>query len=252
MKRLILSGSSRCGTTITCDYLIKHPDVYLTNELRIYYNGLIKDNPVDYYNIILSKYNKPGYHRIPDIEAKSRLIECIANANEEGIYQRIINVENAVFNGFNGYIGDKGVSFRAINAMDENDVDYKLIYIYRDGRDVAYSGYLKSSQGAKPPWSQNMAENAEHWAMRFKTFLDLAEGRNWLGIRFEDFINKPGKNSKKISEYLGIDQGKLITAEKSTINKKRAHLGHHKNNWPNWKNDSSELFLSVLDRLNYI
>jgi len=52
MQRLILTGPSICGITITSSVLTTHADICVTNELRTYMHAPNNDHAISIYNNI--------------------------------------------------------------------------------------------------------------------------------------------------------------------------------------------------------
>jgi hypothetical protein len=189
MKKLILQGSSRCGTTITRDILSAHPKIWLTNELRVFcdYNPsklvtspcLYADTAEQYFTALQNKVIKGEgveYHKFPPGFDFNRMVElCKAHLKEDTLEGRLDAVYSALAGNNNlEWFGDKQARLNVLLKMYELGIDYKLIVIYRDGRDVAASG-ARHKRGLMPPWSNDPVENADHWAEIFEKLLSVLE-----------------------------------------------------------------------------
>src|SRR5688572_15753396 len=99
MQRLILTGSSRCGTTITRHILSSHPAIWLTNELRIFHgathlgNCLHSATAAEYFAMLRRKVVEcegVDYHRFPPGFDFERLVEsCLERLEEDSLRGRI-------------------------------------------------------------------------------------------------------------------------------------------------------------------
>lgn len=253
MGRLILTGSSRCGTTITRHILSEHPDIYLTNELRLYWRTLLNKDPNIYFNYIKKMMVKGNnYSKLPKNFSKKLFNEICSSFKDDTILNRILSAEKGIFMNPPRYFGDKGVNLSVLDRFFEINLDFKLIFIYRDGRDVAYSGFRQLKDRTEPPWSNDMPKNALHWAKKINGLLKRQEKNNWLAIKFEDYIENPDKNINKVADYLEIDSAPLFMARDRFINNKTSHIGYYKKGWPNWQTECPQQAINVLKKLGYL
>jgi hypothetical protein len=262
MKKLILTGSSRCGTTITRDILSAHPKIWLTNELRIFFDSLAlgpclyADTAEEYFTALKNKVIKGEgieYHKFPPGFDFNRMVElCKAHLKEDTLEGRLEAVFAAlVGNNDFEWFGDKQVRPKVLLKMYESGIAYKLIVIYRDGRDVAASGARKK-RGLPPPWSNNPVENADSWALVFENFFAILEKLDpsiYVTIRFEDYILEPDKNFELIGELLGIDPNEF---DKTMFNKEEAHMGYYTQWCPDWEQTFTDRSKAMLKKLGYI
>lgn len=252
--RLILKGSSRCGTTITRDILSAHPEVFLTNELRLYYKStrthagslslLLDGTPEEYFNNLLKNINNSNVGKLSSLNKNTFVSDCLQTLTEDTMLGKIEAAESVLFSNNYKYYGDKGAPVSIMKKLPKT----KVIFIYRDGRDVASSG-ARFKRGLKAPWANDPKVNAEHWAGNMQTnFNSLEEFNDCLVIKFEDYIDYPDKNFKLISEFLGLD----YKPYKSMINFEKMHKGYYTKHWPNWKKEASVSVIKMLERLKYI
>jgi hypothetical protein len=262
MKKLILTGSSRCGTTITRDMLSEHPKIWLTNELRVFFNRialgpcLYADTAEEYFIALKTKVIEGEgveYHKFPPGFDFNMMVElCKAHLKKDTLEGRLEAVITALA-GSNDFewFGDKQARPKVLLKMYELGIAYKLIVIYRDGRDVAASG-ARMKRGLTPPWSNNPVENADSWALIFENLFAILEKLDpsiYVTIKFEDYILEPDKNFELMGELLGINPNEF---NKKIINKKKAHIGYYRKWCPDWEQTFTDRSKAMLNRLGYV
>lgn len=111
-------GAPKCGTTTVCNYMEKHPDVYVpaTKELNYYaYDGLKKDGMYAYY-------------RAREISTKAGYLNEYANARDEKV------------------VCDFSVSYmlysEAARRIFMDNSESRLLMIVREPVDRAFSHYM--------------------------------------------------------------------------------------------------------------
>jgi hypothetical protein len=262
LKKLILTGSSRCGTTITRNLLSSHPAVWLTNELRVFHGTthlgdcLHSARAEDYFRMLQRKVVEcegVDYHRFPAGYDFENLVEdCLRNLREDSLRGRIDAVLAALYGPSpRQYVGDKGASHDVLLRMREEGIDYKLIVIHRDGRDAAASG-ARRKWGREPPWSDDAAENAESWAENFEALfevMDRLDPRDCLLLRFEDYVEHPDRNFRRMADFLGVDPAGF---KRGRFNPDAAHIGCHVDWCPDWRSTFSPKAVAMLARLGYV
>lgn len=253
---LIVFGSSRSGTTITMKILNEHSDIHLLNESRIFYNDFININPAEaYINKICNRIaGKRDYHRVPKgYKINSLKNKFLNTLKEDSIVNRAKALHKVMVPEFkHKIVGNKGGDPETIHKLMNSDFDLKVVYIHRDGRDVASSG-VRYKKGLGAPWSNNSIENVEFWADRVNRFLTLKNDlpkEKFTIIKFEDYIDSPGKNMKKVEKLLGING--LVGLEKQKIDTKQAHYGYYTKWIPNWNTIFSDEVKNTLKSLGYI
>jgi len=261
--RLILCGSSRSGTTITMKMLNSHPEIHITNEGRAFWRSCVdKPNAKEYFEAIQRRWNRRdhAYRRPPKGFDSSKIVEIgMKNLKSDDLdgrtqaYCDAINIENWK------YTGDKGADPEVLIRMCEEGLDFHLIWIHRDGRDVAHSGFRRGvralRRGVKrpPPWSDKYSENANLWSGRVLRFLDNIEKFrhcNYTIIRLEDYVDHPGKIGKEIDRFLGIKE--METIEKAMIDPRRINKGYGTRAHPDWRNHFTKEGKRALAMLGYI
>lgn len=160
--------------------------------------------------------------------------------------------------------GFTGGNKKSTPNLDEfeflNARGFKFIHIYRDGRDSVSSGMRvwkeKVFKGGYRPWKDlNPKINSKDWAdainiwEKAKSFIDVSR---YIDIKFEDYFDFPGRNSKKIANLLEIGSDKLINIERKLINIDEAHRGYYTEWVPDWKKTFHPDAIEALKFLGYI
>ena len=134
---LIPFGSSRSGTTITMDILSAHKNIHVTNEVRVFLKNFVLDNNAnDYFRALANKVGKDlNYHRIPNkYDFKTRFPGAAAKYLKEDTLKGRLNAFCSVINEITSkdliYVGDKGAHVEVILKMEEEGIDYRVVYIY--------------------------------------------------------------------------------------------------------------------------
>jgi len=174
---------------------------------------------------------------------------CTNDLKKDTLKNRIRAVESNIFKGTK-FFGDKGASIDVLLDMLNVGMVFKFIMIYRDGRDVAVSG-VRHNRNLKPPWSNSHVENIAAWQERIDGWLKVLNDNTISDhciLRFEDYIDNPGKNEEKVARLLGV---KNIDLE-SGFSSKKSHSGYYKHMWKNWRKEIPKESLELLEKLNYL
>jgi hypothetical protein len=161
-------------------------------------------------------------------------------------------MEQVLFRGVKVF-GDKTGVFGFKNTIAKLKMPYKLLYIYRDGRDVVASAvrhYLM--QGKESGWVTNdIAKSSQLWADAHKEFESFRDEREWAAIRFEDYMESPYKICRTIADLTGIDLDIVMNRRNQVFNDKVSHIGYHKQIIPSWEEHFTEDAKALLKRLGY-
>lgn len=163
-----------------------------------------------------------------------------------------------------------GKLFGNHHFADKNNNTKPKLYIYRDGRAVAYSVWKtnnfihKDLEGisfseflkTKIDWHGTPAVKTqpkytiiEHWQLHVHSWLDLAKtDENLLILKYEDLIDDPYKQYEKIHSKFFRRKRKL-TKEKIDIIKKPLGLLPNKGTKDAWENIFTEKDLNLYDSL---
>ena len=237
--------------------LNKHQDIHITNEARAFFRDTIdREGAEKYFNRIQHYVNRRdhAYRRFPEgfdsHNIKELCMKKLKSDDLDGKTQAFcdaINVNNWKFT------GDKGADPSVLVEMAEQGLEFKLIWIHRDGRDAAHSGVINGKPGAGPPWSSDYRVNAKGWTGRVLGFLDNIDkfsNVDYTILRFEDYADEPGLNGKKINHFLGVTNMEYI--EKSMIDPDRIKQGYGIKAHPDWRQHFSENGKRALKMLGYI
>ena len=149
--RVLVVGRSRSGTTILRDILSSHKDVWITNELRTYnivedkkdtpYHCVsVKDSAEEYFRFVGNKIQN-NYHKLyKKFDKNIFQQECMKNLKGNTLINKLEALETVLFENRFKIFGDKtGIAYDIFETLIKNNINFKVIHIYRDGRDVAFS-----------------------------------------------------------------------------------------------------------------
>ena len=245
MGRLIYSGPSRSGTTVGATFLNMHPDVCMTNEVGIYRLAKYSDYLTRLYNKIVNNpnfgFNLPDYFDVSNIKA----------LNSDSIKQAILDVEKLIFDDNYKFFGDKGIFSDEADVLRDNGLSFDLIVIYRDPRDVVSSVIRHKGSNYGYDSGDNPAIILANWKDHLTDMLltsRIVADRS-LVIKFEDFIENPGKNSEKIEDFLGLTG--FADLERQAFSKEASNVSYYTKFFPNWKDYFNEELSEFTDVLGY-
>lgn len=187
---IIVYGPPRSGTTYLVHILNQHPEVFISNEYRIF------------------SWLHSATHKLTKND------QMVANGKQE--FQQFIDEKlPAIVKDFYAqkhpkayYWGDKnpfyGNDVERLRTIKEYWPDAKFINIVRDGRDVVTSLMNKRWPDGRPWADFNHAH--EVWNSNIEGGLKFAQesGNNHYFVRYEDLIKNDLTEAKKIFEFLDI------------------------------------------------
>lgn len=267
MERLLIHGVGRSGTTVTQRIVNSCPNVWVTNEFILYdlafgYNlnpGTADaeykrniDTPIDYF-ISLTKQNswtksKEHYWDVPTNFDSNLFIEkCKLDMKKDTIRNRIIAAEKALFGELDlNFFGDKVLNINVLFKLLNINLKYKIIYVYKDGRDNIASRTNREAWDNRPSvWSNNI--------FKWQKLKKQINPNDYIEIRFEDFLYDPDVNAYKIKKLLKLDDISNIKKEiDKRIDGSKIHIGHYKKIIPNWQEIFKKKDLEALKILGYL
>lgn len=210
-------GCPRSGTTLLQTILDSHPDVAVPPESHFFrhYRGAVEAETPE-----ISPWEDP--HLIDDLLENFRIKSWNIELNRRDLLTNNKNTASVFENIFCQYArshkksvwGDKTPQ----HAFDLDIIlsvfpKARIIYMVRDGRDVAES-YLRAFIGPA-----HIATCAERW----KAYVDTVQkirtrigSEQFLRIRYEDLVLEPEATQRKLWHFLGLSDPGAIEPEKST------------------------------------
>jgi len=214
MKGFII-GTGRCGTTMLAQMLNSHSKVCVPHELQILFeyseNGPRlheifneKKNecfgPKDFVELIEAQcpykfheyfdYRNYFEKRQYPIRSLKELVNSLYSDITESKHKQIF-IEQTPWYG------------QRIDILNELFPDAKYIHMVRDGRDVAIS-FART-----PWWHDDIGENLERWHTEVRKIIDssnkILNKNQMLQIRYEDFVEQPEVELRRICEHLGVN-----------------------------------------------
>ena len=255
--RLLVTGRQRSGTTITRKILNSHPDIWLTNELLLYdfFGGYGKFKSFGKWvkKRFKNTYRQERYAFPFDMDAssfKQQFKETLGG--DTSLSAKITSAETCIFQNRFKVFGDKG-GLGAISTLQEARLPFKVLYLYRDGRDSIASSiarYKKKRDNATWKTSDTF-ESSLHWATELKKWFELKtllKQDDYLEIQFEQFVKNPGETLGKIAFFLEVED----SFNRNIFDNSMAHTGRYKNQIPDWRDTFSKEAIEVLEELKYI
>ena len=241
-ERLVLTGTSRSGTTITRKILNGHPEICMTNEGRLYWEP---DND-DYFQFVYERLKR--HVDLSDLTKLNRLKKTQFSSLKDQIEaaEKIVFADKDL-----KYFGDKGLMVATFEKIIKSDILFQLIIIHRDGRDAISSSIRRRNKSWFSGGSIN--QRSKKWAAEMGGKMQIAErlGLEHVVIKFEDYFDHPGKNMGLVQEFLGVEG--LLECEKEKINRNMLkHVGYYKEHIPNWRKEFHPNAIKLLEELGYI
>jgi len=241
--RLILIGDSTFGTTATRRILSAHNRVWITNGLNIYCDSFNSfSRPEDYFNFLSEKMTTDKSkinHSLPPWVDYNKFVEsCMSELEEDSVLGMIKAVEAVLFENKFKYFGDTSNNIEIISRLK----DTKVIFIYRDGRDVAIFNSKKHKLST-------IKDLAHKWACDMESITkNIHNFDECITLRFEDFVEYPEISFDKMSSFLDLN----LNRYKKLINVRENHIGYYEKNWINWRKEATDKTKKMLSLLGYI
>jgi hypothetical protein len=259
LPRLLIHGVGRSGTTFTQQVVNSHPDIWITNEFLLYdaVAGValqsVKKNPrdaLDYFHKLSIKtewnQSKEHYWDVPPTFDEDFFYKCHKEYSRKRIDREdrrewIWTVEKILFSKYK-YWGDKVLEVSTLQKLKRFGLDFKVIYVLRDGRDNVCSRRRANFGGGAQAW---------YWGVKeFIDFSDSLPMDYYRVVKFEDLISKPNPVIRELSSWIGVSAEPMLKGFYSKV--RENGIGR----WRHELSDWYELFkgkpLVMLRKLDYI
>lgn len=278
MKRLLVRGQPRSGTTILTKLLYSPGELCTTNELYLYdflfrgshARGVNKTNK-GFLKKLESRFKK-SYKYIPehmDVDSILKNLDELVG-DETPARDSIRIVEAELFQGRFATVGDKvhdTITDLQLDRFEQEHVDnLKVVWIYRDGRDVCSScrrAWKRLNKNIGPeranlnPWAtDDMVVASNRWANRMLELVEM-EGRLQkrnipvMRVRFEDFIECPDEIAVSLAEFVGMSPEVLRQNISNMFSEKLHHFGYYTEWIPDWKEQFTARAKFILEAFGY-
>lgn len=278
--RLLVRGQPRSGTTILTEILYNDPEICTAYEYQIYdflYCGkfMKKIPPANskYLERLHSRMVKTRNKYVPPHMDLETIYNKIAASDPDSMSRAEFTavVEKELFQDKFRIIGDKvhqPIDDKHLTELDQDGLldDLKVVWIYRDGRDVCSSNRRhwrrlakKSVEAAKRnPWaSDDMVFASDRWAQKMIALEEtesVLDGRSIpnMRIKFEDLISNPDNVIGPLAEFLGLSESILANNIADKIKESKHHVGYYSEWIEDWEEQFTPLAKEVLARYGYI
>jgi hypothetical protein len=258
---LICMVMSRVGSTFLRRILADHPDIYITNETRLYYPrpwvqyfhaAMVK---IDSYPIEKGKglaaleqayWSVEGQFR--DVERRHRSIEASVTC--------IRAIEDALLGGYQ-VIGDKGYNAGLLTQPLVGGIaealNLRAIFLYRDPRDTFTSlGRNKKSYPYNILWAEDPRRHSITWVRNFRAWEKAKESKPMplLEVKYERLMEDYKGVIREIAQFVGVHAGPMIKSFRKHV-AKRDHLGYWKELYPDMESELHPDIFPIMERLGY-
>ncbi|RFC33349.1 MAG: Sulfotransferase family protein [Candidatus Nitrotoga sp. SPKER] len=214
MKAFVI-GTGRCGTTMLAQMLNSHSMICVPHELQILFE--YSNNGARLYEIFKEKKNEclgpKDFVELIEARCPHKFHEYFDYRNffEKRQYpirslKELVNSlysEIAEFKHKKIFIEQTPWYGQRIDILNELFPDAKYIHMVRDGRDVAIS-FART-----PWWHDDLGQNLERWHTEIRQIIDssnkILNTTQMLQVRYEDFVEQPGVELRRICEHLGVN-----------------------------------------------
>lgn len=272
MKRLIIRGHMRSGTTILFRILSSLKNVHITHELCLYDRFFETDNKSKNLNKFIQMLYNPArlngnnneFSKINMKELEKTLRDWTKENPNWGPKDIIEKAESFIFNRNNNIIGDKDPHWNRYNELEELKkigLKPKIIYTYRDGRDVVssmYRNYIEKEPDKRPGWARdNPSKGCNSWVSNIENFLrDYFYYKDYYEIlphKYEDLLFNKEKASIRLSKFLDIDKKEILDVINTLITTPEdSHNKYYKEVFKDWEKFAPKKFKHYLHLLRYL
>ena len=216
MNPFFIIGNPRSGTSLLRLMLNNHPQITVPPEC-----GFALWWAEKYQN--MTTYNNSVYLEFAKDVFKSKKFETWGITKNDVLETLIsqqpnnyVGLVNSVYFSYSRFkkkksslFGDKNNYYiSCLESLKSNFPDSKMLFIMRDGRDVACSYRevnLKCIQSVyKPKLPKTISDIANEWSLNSKQILKF-QTLNSLTVRYEDIVQEPKIYLNKICKFLDVD-----------------------------------------------
>lgn len=259
--RILLWGQSRSGTTVVAQ-LLRDTECWVQHEIRLYCSPLRYSSPSVYFDELQAKcLNRAEQGHMPIHWAPHGFVErCNEHVrNECSRTEWILAAEQELF-GSTSIYGDKTgydeeITFEKIlNVMPK---PRKVIYIYRDGRDVVSSGLRHAYKGiCRETWAiKDSTKLSDHWTNAMEQWYEVEHTiskQDRCVICMEDLVHRPESVAYGLSELTGVPEEKFLTRILENVSEEDSNIGYYKYWIPDWEDQFTGRAIDMLRQLKYI
>lgn len=262
--RLLVRGQARSGTSMLAQLLHIEPEVCITHELLLYDALMHRDTTGPFLNVVCNQINKHRHKwRVSsDYVGEQDVVEQLREAIpiDFGKRDALLMAEKILYQG-NRIFGDKiprSFGSAAVSAMMHLNLDFALMYIHRDGRDVCASKfrYATVEHQTNFRWAEaNVKKASAEWAAGLKQWEDFhniyMDSVPILVLKFEDIVNDQEVQAEKIASFLDIDPALVLAQFKEVVGKAPPNIGYYKEWIPEWEKMFTDEAKESLERYGY-
>ena len=225
---VFITGNRRSGTTLLSNLIDRHENISVFVESffipRFYYAQIFywpltnTRNLLRLANTIVNEQSS----RRNDLHLSSEALVSMKRRTYPGIVGTLL--KNWAKEHGKTVWGDKSPGYHTkLDILHRLFPDARFIHIIRDGRGVWSS--LKNLG-----WEKNVVRVAREWVTGIRKARRFAQahGReNYLELRYEDLVQDPEKELRRIMKFLGQPYTEKLMSRKTTSHRNKAFVG-----WP--------------------
>jgi Sulfotransferase family len=197
---IVIFGAPRSGTTYLAHVLGQHPEVFITNETRIF------------------TWLHRALHEATDaLMASRKQLEGHLRSALAGVvrdFYRTLMPPGARFWGDKNPHYARPADSGSLETVAELFPQARFIHVVRDGRDVV-SSLLRKRHADGRPWVQSFdaahAVWTRHVAVGCEFGASLAPSR-YLELRYEDLVRDDATEARRIFDFLGLELHQDVAA----------------------------------------
>lgn len=271
MERILVRGHHRSGTTVLCDVLRHKPELFVTYEMGTYdYPFIPGESNEQKIKRLLGSIDTHFIHKSMGLRSdllnlKHEIEEKIHTYSSPIDYINIL--EEAIFQDKYRIIGDKfptPFTEDRIQYLLNFNLEFKLIWIYRDGRDVVSSCYRHGGQGrppkvgdTRPMWScVDPKEGSVRWVKVMRAWSVLYNKYKdhipMLELKYENLLKYPHMTAEELGQFIGIDPEPIYNNIKNRVSFDESHKGYYNEIIPHWEKQFVPEAIDLLKELKYI